>query len=604
MRRFGNRTCHVTVMVAAMLLAPTVWAANSTPSGPDQLLQRIPAEALFCLRVNNLDKTLSGASSFMAGIAPHDFDVRKMVMGPLPGMLGVERMEQIQERGSFCIYGAMLPGAPSQGPMGNLFVGILASVKDYDAFLGEDEPDPNGVVTLTVNGQAKAIATRCGQHALLAWPRARSQMTQVKQMVSGAQGGLRSVLSAGERKLSDESPIWLYGNVQKAAAIIKPVVAGKLQQIKGQLQKASEKQESPIGDPEAIIRFYGGLLDIITSETKSVAIGLAPSAEACTATLAVKAVPGTDMEMMMTPAPQPSDYQRALPYLNDGAILNVAAAVDPVTWEKSYQRWIELIPQLMAGDVPEADLDQMRQLTTESFRAMGEAVSFSFQPGTDEAGPFSMQYVIDITDGAAIEKAIAEELKLTNADVFAKIFENFGFRMRAEIAPETTTYKDVRINAAQVTFEFEESDAPQSQMIARIWGGAGLQYRWAVVEDKCVYTIGPNAEADAQKLIDRLQAGIPTGICAEMQAALQAIPQGGQIEAVGTLNYVRVLNAFVSAMPLPDGKQLPELNVPTESNIAFAAGTMGDVPVAWIVLPKAHVLEIKSAFETLEQGTK
>jgi hypothetical protein len=604
MKRFGNRNCRATVVVAVMLLAASVWAANPAPSGPDPILQWIPAEALFCLRVNNLDETLSDASSFLAGIAPDDFDARNMAMGPLPGMLGVERMEQIQEHGSFCIYGVMLPGAPSQGPMGNLFVGILASVKDYDAFVGEGQPDPNGIVTLTVNGQAKAIATRCGQHALLAWPHARSQVAQVRQIMGGAPGGLRGVLSAGERTLSDESPIWLYGNVQKAAALIKPVVAGKLQQIKGELQKAAEKQESPIGDPAAIIRFYGGLLEIITSETASVAVGLAPSGEACTMTLAFKAVPGTDMEMMMTPAPQPSNYQRTLPFLNDGAIINVAAAVDPVTWEKSYHRWIELIPQLMAGDVPESDLNRLRQLTTESFRAMGKAVSFSFQPGTDEARPFSMQYVIEITDGATIEKAIAEELELTNAEVFAKIFRNFGFRMRAELAAETTTYKGVRINAAQVAFEFEENDSPQGQMIARIWSGEGLQYRWAVVGDKCVYTIGPNAEADAHKLIDRLQAGVPTGICSEMQVALEAIPPGGQIEAVGTLNYVRVLNAFVGMMPLPDGKQLPELNVPTESSIAFAAGTMADVPVAWVVLPKQHLMEIKSALETLERETK
>jgi hypothetical protein len=460
-------------------------------------------------------------------------------------------------------------------------------------------------VTLTVNGQAKAIATRCGQHALLAWPHARSQMTQVKQMVGGAPGSLRSVLSEGERRLSDESPIWLYGNVQKAAALIKPMVFGKLEQIKGELEKASAKGESPIGDPEAIIRFYGGLLEIITSETKSVAVGLAPSAEACTATLAIKAVPGTDMEMMMTPAPQPSNYQRALPYLNDGAIINVAAAVDPVTWEKSYQRWIELIPQLMASDVPESDLDQMRKLTTESFRAMGQAVSFSFQPGENGDGvPFSMQYVIDVTDEAAIEKAIAEELQLTNSDVFDKIFENFGFGMSAQIASETTTYKGVKIHAAQVAFEFEEGDSPQSKMIGRIWGGKTLAYRWGVVDGKCVYTIGPNAEADAHQLIDRIQAGPPTGVCSEMQAALDAIPPGGQVEAVGTLNYVRMLNTFVSAMPLPDGKQLPDLDVPTQSNICFAAGTMADVPVAWVVLPKQHVAEIKSVFETLEQKTK
>ena len=605
MKRMGNGTRNVTVMVLVVLIATAGWAANPARPGADRVLQLTPAEALFCLRVNNLDETLSDASGFLTGIAPEGFDAKAMAMGKLTSMLGSERMEQVQTRGSFAVYGAMLPGGQDQGPFANLFVGIVVPVKDYDAFVGADKPDQDGIATLAVNGQPGIIATRFGRHALLAWPNARDKVAQIRQMVRDKQEGLRGVLSAGERTLSAQSPIWLYGNMQKASAIIKPMVFGKLEQIKGELQKAAERQESPIGDPEGIIRFYRGLLDIVTSETASVAVGLAPSAEACTMTVAFKAVPGTDMEMMMTPAPQPSNYKRTLPYLKDGAIINVAAAVDPVTWEKSYHRWIELIPQLMASDVSEADLDQVKQMTTKSFRAMGDAVSFSFQPGENDDGvPFSMQYVIEVKDGAAIEKAIAEELELTNSEVFAKIFDNFGFHMSAEIESETTTYKGVKINAARVAFEFEAGDSPQGQMIQRMWGGEGLQYRWGVVDDKCVYTIGPNAEADVHKLIDRVKAGVPTGICAEMQAALKAIPQGAQVEAIGTLNYVRILNTFVGMMPLPNGKQLPELNVPTESSIIFAAGTSGDVPVAWVVLPRQHLIEIKSAFEMLEEKTK
>jgi hypothetical protein len=211
--------------------------------------------------------------------------------------------------------------------------------------------------------------------------------------------------------------------------------------------------------------------------------------------------------------------------------------------------------------------------------------------------------VIEVTDADTIEKAIAEELELTNSDVFKKVFENFGFNMSATIDPETTTYKGVKINAARVAFDFDAGDTPQGQMIQRMWGD-GLQYRWAVLDDKCVYTIGPNAEADAHKLIDRIKAGVGTEVCAEMKAAMAAMPPNAQIEAVGTFNYVRILNTFIGVMPLPDGKQLPELNVPTTSSIAFAAGTAEKVPMAWLVVPKQHILEIKSVFETLEREMK
>ncbi len=601
MRRFGNGARSAIIIAAVMLLITSAWAGKP---GADRVLQLIPADALFCLRVNNLEQTLTEATNFMTGIAPEDFDAKRMVMGKLPDMLGEERMDQIRKRGDFAIYGVILPGGQNQGPMGGLFMGIVAAVKDYDAFLGEDKADAEGIATLTIDGQPRAIATRFGRYALLGWPHTRGQVAQIKQIVGNKQGGLRGALSAGERTLSAQSPIWLYGNVQKAAAIVKPMVFGKLEQIKGELQKAAETQESPIVNPEGIIRFYAGMLDIFTSETASIAVRLAPTAESCTMSLAFKAVPGTEMEAMMAPASEPSNYKRTLPYLKDGAIINVAAAVDPETWEKSYHRWIELIPALMGGDTSQADLDQLKALTSESFRAMGDAVSFSFQPGSGEGGPFSMHYIIEVTDGAAIEKAIAKELELTNSEVFKGMFKNFGFSMSAKMLPSPATYKGVKINAAQVTFEMGEDDSPQSQMIQQVWGGEGLQYRWAVVNDKCVYTIGPSAESDARKLIDQIKKGPATSVCSEMKTAMAAMPKDAQVEAVGTFNYVRILNAFVGGMALPDGKTLPELNVPTESNISFAAGTAQKVPMVWVTLPKQHLAEIVTAFQTLEEKTK
>lgn len=603
MRRFGSGARSVTAVVVVVLMATAVWAADPARPGADRVLRLTPAEALFCVRISNLNKTLSEASNFLTGVAPEGFDAKALALGKLTGMLGAERMEQVRTRGSFAVYGAMLPSGENQNPMANFFVGILVPVKDFEAFVGADKPDQEGVATLTVDGQPRAVATQLGRHALLTRPNARDQVAQVKQMVGGRQAGLRGALSEGERTLSAQSPIWAYANVQQASALIKPIVSGKLAEIKGELEKAGQQQGSQIA-PEGIIGFYGGLIDLITDETASVAVGLAPSPEACTLTLAPKAVPGTDMATMMTPASQPSNYKRTLPYLEDGAILNVTAAVDPDIWDKSYQRWIELIPLLMTDGLTPADLDEVKQLTHDYFRAIGDAVSFAFRPGKQEGHPFSLQYVIEVTDAAAIEDAIARELELTNSEALAKILENFGMSMSAELAAETTTYKGVRINAAEVTFTMGEEDSPQSQMIRRIWGGEDLQYRWAVVEGKCLYTVGPDAEADVHALIDRVKAGPPTGVCSEMQAAIKAIPPGGKVEAVGTLNYVRILNTFVSGMPLPDGKQLPELNVPSESHIVFAGGTVQDVPVAWVVLPKQHLIEMKSAFEALEKGTK
>ncbi len=53
-------------------------------------------------------------------------------------------------------------------------------------------------------------------------------------------------------------------------------------------------------------------------------------------------------------------------------------------------------------------------------------------------------------------------------------------------------------------------------------------------------------------------------------------------------------------MPLPEGVDTTQLKVATKSNVAFAGRTTEEGKLAMqIVLPKEHLLEIKSVFENI-----
>ena len=105
-------------------------------------------------------------------------------------------------------------------------------------------------------------------------------------------------------------------------------------------------------------------------------------------------------------------------------------------------------------------------------------------------------------------------------------------------------------------------------------------------------------------MIDQVKAGGAKGVCPEMKAALASIPNSDKADAVGTFNYVRMLNATLSAMPLPDGKKLGPLNAPTEGNVAFAAFSADDGFTIELVLPRKHIMEIRSALETFGKQVK
>ncbi|MDT8300033.1 MAG: hypothetical protein RQ760_01025 [Sedimentisphaerales bacterium] len=112
----------------------------------------------------------------------------------------------------------------------------------------------------------------------------------------------------------------------------------------------------------------------------------------------------------------------------------------------------------------------------------------------------------------------------------------------------------------------------------------------------------PNAReklSRVKELIDQVKSGGPKEIGSEMKAVLDMIPKSKEAEAVGTFNYVRIHNMLPKMMFGADGADLAELYVQTKSNVAFASGFDDNKITMQMVMPKMHLLEIKSAFETI-----
>jgi len=298
-----------------------------------------------------------------------------------------------------------------------------------------------------------------------------------------------------------------------------------------------------------------------------------------------------------------------------------------------YMKLIELMAHMTTDGIPEADLEKLKKLTAKSFDAIGDSLAFSFTTGAQtgsaigtlagagigqlaggdtestligaavggddkDSAPFSVKYVIKVRDEKAFEQVIEEELQMMREGALDKLYKGLGMEMDVKVERDAGTYKGVRINAAKVTFKMGDEDSPQSQMLKKMWGDA-LDYRWALVDGYCVYSIGGDMDKTIRELIDQVKADGPKKIGSEMKAALDAIPNSKQADCVGTLNYVRMLNMASAFMVVPGGEKFPKLDVPTKSNIAFAGRTADGKMTLQMALPKQHLLEIKSAFEKL-----
>jgi hypothetical protein len=173
-------------------------------------------------------------------------------------------------------------------------------------------------------------------------------------------------------------------------------------------------------------------------------------------------------------------------------------------------------------------------------------------------------------------------------------------KIDVEVNQNAGTYKGIKIGSAKATFESSgDGNDMQSKMFEKMFGG-GLNYCWAFEKGNCVYTLGSDADKTVRELIDQVRAGGPKKINAEIKAAMDAIPNSRQADAVGTINYARMIKMALGFMPLPADVDTSQIKVESISNIAFAGRTTDEGKLAVnIVMPKKHLQEILSVFKTL-----
>lgn len=593
-----------------LLVGGGVWAARATKSakpGAAGLLGSIPARCVFCVRINKLDGTLETVNDYLKGVAPDSFDAQAAVVSKLGKALGDEKLRGVNRKGNLAIFAVNVPGKQAAGgPMGNMFLGALLPVRNYEKFISQNpncgQADAEGISTVTVDGKSRALVTSFRRFALLCPPKDREKLIAVKKMLGQRKQSLMTVLDEGQQKLAGSAPVWAYVNVKEASGLISPVFFGKLEQIKAQLAKMKESGQGPpmMVDPSGIVDFYSGMFRMLMDGTDHVTLALSPTPQTCSLTVGVKAGPGTDMAAIVG-GPVSGNIGNMLGYLDDGAMMNLGCKVDRPSLKVAYEKLIDLVGKMTAGAVPQADLDKIKTLTAKFIDAMGDSLAISFAAVGQDSPAISIKYVIKVRDEATFKEVIDEQLKMMEDGAFAKLYKGFGMEMDFDIQRQADTYKGIRIDSAKVAFKMGDDNAPATAMIRKLYGDA-LDYRWAFVKGHCVYAIGGGADKVVRELIDQVQAGGPSGT--KVQQFESQISNSGlsvaQADAVGTLNYVRILNMALGAMPMPAGASGIKLDVPTASNIAFAGQTTADgVLSLQVVLPKSHLLEIQSAFKTL-----
>ncbi len=341
--------------------------------------------------------------------------------------------------------------------------------------------------------------------------------------------------------------------------------------------------------------------ETLMKETQSLSIVADPKPDVLTAAVAVSAVPGTDMAKMFSVGSSASEENRLLGYLEDGAAMNFAGRLDTPFWKALNVKAIDLFAAMMGKGMSADDIAKMKALVEESMGCFGGPMAGAFLIDVKSKPPFALKYIVAVKDGKTLNKVIGESAQLINTGAIASFYKDLGFETSFTLKRSQDRYKDVPIDAAQFVMKSTEPNSPQGQMI-NVMYGPGIDYRWATVDGLWVCAAGGDSDSAIRKLIDQIKAGESKQMAGEVKAALALLPAADKADFVATYNVLRLLKMVWAFMPM--AAAMPQMDIPTKSNMVFAGSVAGGKMTIDVALPKEHLMEIMGVFQKMQQQKK
>ncbi|MBE0534486.1 MAG: hypothetical protein IH624_02370 [Phycisphaerae bacterium] len=599
--RISRRPLVLTLVAGLLCIQVLPVLAQETADNP---LAFVPADCLFCVRINNFDGAMASVDKYAEGLAPVPVGLAMLARMPLAQIVGDPMLKNIRFDGDFVIFGAA--AGTSEDVKKNAFVAVLLPVTDYESFLrdhpGASAPDDNGISKLSA-GDDKPISLirKMGSFALLAHKNYYDKVVAV----SGSLDGGRSVADVLDRRrgrASAQAPIWAYGNVQRVGEVFGPTVYAGIDKTKAQLEKMSG-ENAGMASAGNVMDMYVEMFKLVFQEVDSVTWAIRPDGEVCRVATDLVPVKGGELEQILNSSSPPRGPIALLPYLGNGAMMNIGVKNDRPLLKRFYDDMFTVFKAISGGAIKQEDMDKLSKLTSESFDAFGDAVAFSMDAAADSQPPFAMKYFAQIKDAEAYKRVLHEEIQLMSAGAMNDLYKGMGLDMKFAAKRNAATYKDVQIDSATLSFEAPEGESDMHEAVSAMYGD-GLDYRWAIVDDLMVYAISGDVEKDIRALIDQVKSPRPEEPASEMAQALSYLRNARSAHAVGTVNLVRCMQMGMGMAGKMGGAGVPKVDVATESNLAFAARVRNGRISADYALPKKHLMEVKAAVEQINGQTE
>ena len=600
------RNLLIQATIVSILTVPILAQSPET----DQLLKSIPAETLFCVRINNFNTSLNQIDQFLTGVSP--VGVSMLVKTYLTNLLGSPQLAGLNIDGSFAAFGSVLNDpAPQPGAMPNIFIGVFAPVADYQQFLdgisSKTPADANGIVKVLSLGKPVILVTKDGNYALATWANQYDNLVAYKKMMNiGTSAApktemLRTGLGSSESKQAVSEPFWIYANIQQVNKTFAPFIAGGIAGIKAYMQNIPSAQTGLSNEGlQNIMNMYVNIIEAILKEVKSVSFSMNPKPTVLNITKITTAVTGTEIAKMFASNPS-AEQNNLFPYLEDGAMMNFAFLLNSPLFKQAIDLQVNLIAAITGKSTDSEDLQKMKTIAENMIDTIKGPAAYTISVDPNMKPPFKGSYVIAVKDEKKFQQLMNDSIEMMTTMGLTDLYKSMGIEMDFKINKNAETYKNISIDSAQLTFKLTEANSPQAELLDKMYG-SGFDYRWGMVNGLFAVTIGANADTEIHELIDKIQSGTATQVTPEIKTAMSLVPDAQKADFFVTMNFLRIfklgINMASSVTPLP----IPPIDdSQTTSNLVIDGKASDGKMTVHVALPKEHLQEIMRAVMTIEQ---
>ena len=621
------------VITAITILALFAPALLQGAEKGDVLLETIPADAIFCVRINNLNQTTGALDQYLMGVAP--VMITGLIKSQLGMMFGNFDLKGFDTNGNFAVFATAESG--SQAP--NIF--IFLPVTDYKQVIDPNfrvsQPDTNGISMVGTGPEGQFFIKQVRSFALMSQDYGKT--SDMAGLMSGEKvAGLVKSLDAAQVRQATSEPIWAYANVVKISEVYKTQISDGIEEMKKQASNPGAgiqqqidslegtKSQVTAADPNSLaigsinaqieslkarkqmlqtqktppmmgtmMDAFGTCLKDFMQQTKSVTLICSPKPTVLNFKAGVNALPGTEMAEMLVADTAHKGKNELAGFTEDGAVMNIFGWMNHTSMKKMNTKIIDLMAQATGKDPNAADNVKIKKLCNDMADSIGDRFVCTFSVDPNAKPPFDAKYVLAIKDANQFNKTTDEFAQSWAGSAFDDLYKSMGIDVNFTVKRGVDSYKGISIDGATLSMKFADVNLPEAKMLDAMYG-KGFDYRWATVNGlfACRISSEPNA---IYKLIDRVKAGPPAQMCSEMQKAMAIIPDADKSDVVFTYNYLRLLKMMSAMMPV----SMPPMDIPSKSNLVFAAKAEKETFTLDAALPKEHLQEMMMAVQMMMQ---